>query len=90
MHVGLFFVTFHDPYSSGNRDMSILGIGGDSTPKVQPNPAPPSRSDAEIQEAALLERRRRAAAFGRQDTIKTGGQGVTDGVKTNVKVLLGE
>ena len=54
-----------------------------------PPPPPPQRSDQEVQDAALAERRRRAAAVGRASTIKTGGQGVTDGVSAT-KQLLGE
>jgi len=52
-------------------------FGGGSTPQIQPTPAPPTRSDAEVRQAALDARLRRAAAVGRNETIKTSPQIVT-------------
>ncbi len=65
-------------------------FGSPDTPPVEPLPTPPSRSDADVQAAALDTRKRRALATGRSDTIKTSGQGVKDEVTTAPKVLLGE
>ena len=69
--------------------------GNDDEGQRFPDPgpaAPPSRSDAEVQQAALDERRRRGAASGRESTIATSGQGVltTDEHKSAAKTLLGE
>ena len=64
-----------------------------SSPKIPdptPAPAPPSRSDAEVREAALAARQRAAAASGRASTIKTSGKGVTDEDTPALKKLLGE
>ena len=64
-----------------------------SSPKIPdptPAPAPPSRSDAEVREAALAARRRAASASGRESTIKTSGKGVTDEDTPALKKLLGE
>ena len=61
-----------------------------SQPAVEPLPPPPTKSDAEVQQAALDVRRRRAGAIGRSDTIKTSGQGVVDGADTVSTQLLGE
>jgi hypothetical protein len=64
-----------------------------SSPSPPPPPAPPpppTRSDAEVQDAAMKERQRRAAAIGRNETIRTSGQGVTDGVQPAANKLLGE
>lgn len=49
----------------------------------------PTVSDQEVQDAAVKERLRLAAAKGRSSTIRTSGQGVTDEVTPNVKRLLG-
>ena len=54
-----------------------------------PAPAPPTRSDADVQAAALEARQRRAGAIGRSETIKTSGSGVTDEVASVSKTLLG-
>ncbi len=69
--------------------MTGLFGGNEPAPVIQ-TPLPPTRSDAEIQQAALDVRRRRAAAAGRSSTIKTSGQGVTDEFTSPIKVLLGE
>lgn len=68
------------------------GLFGGSTPPAPPPPPPPppSRSDADIQSAALAARLRRAKAVGRSETIKTSGQGVLDETSTPTKQLLGE
>ena len=65
-------------------------FGAPDTPDVEPLPTPPSRSDAEVQAAALDERKRRGMAQGRSSTILTSGQGVKDEVTTKSKTLLGE
>ena len=65
------------------------GLFGGSSPAPLPPPEPPSRSDADIQTAALEARQRRAAATGRSETILTSGQGVTDETNTPTKKLLG-
>lgn len=49
---------------------------------------PPSRSDAEVQAAAMDERKRRRALLGRSSTNLTGDQGVT-GAATTSRALLG-
>jgi hypothetical protein len=64
-------------------------FGGGSKMQAPTPPPPPTRSDADIQAAALKARLRRAAALGRSETIKTSGQGVTDEVNTPTKQLLG-
>ena len=64
-----------------------------SSPKIPdptPAPAPPSRSDEEVREAALRARMRAAGASGRRSTIKTSGKGVTDEATPALKKLLGE
>ena len=67
-------------------------FGGAAPPPPTPPPAPPSRSDAEIRQAAMEARQRRAAATGRSETIATSGSGVKaeDEVISPVKKLLGE
>jgi len=65
------------------------GIFGGSQPALQPLPPPPSRSDADVQAAALATRRRAANASGRASTILTSGQGVRDEVDTRKTVLGG-
>lgn len=65
------------------------GLFGGSQPAPLPPPVPPSRSDADIQSAALEARQRRAAATGRSETILTSGQGVTEDANTTTKKLLG-
>lgn len=65
-------------------------FGGKEPAPITQTPLPPTRSDAEIQQAALDVRRRRASATGRAETIKTSGQGVTDEFTSPVKTLLGE
>lgn len=67
------------------------GLISSPTPTAPvPLPPPPTQSDAEVQDAALAERRRRAAALGRESTINTSGQGVTDEAGTAATKLLGE
>lgn len=65
-------------------------FGGSSAPAPIAPPAPPTRSEADIQAAALEARKRRAAATGRSETIKTSGQGVTDEATVASKKLLSE
>ena len=67
-------------------------FGGAAPPPPTPPPAPPSRSDAEIRQAAMEARQRRASAIGRSETISTSGSGVKaeDEVISPVKKLLGE
>lgn len=65
------------------------GLFGGDTPTPEPIPEPPSRSDAEIQSAALDARMRRASATGRAETILTSGQGVDEDKSTKVTKLLG-
>lgn len=60
------------------------------TPKVPDLQAAPAKSDAEVQAAALLERKRAAAARGGASTILTGGQGDVSTAPISRKVLLGE
>jgi hypothetical protein len=64
-------------------------FGGGSSPAVQQAPPPPTRSDAEVRQAALDTRLRRAAAQGRSATIRTGPQGVTEDAPVATKTLLG-
>lgn len=65
-------------------------FGGGSSPAPVAPPEPPTRSDAEVRQEALLERQRRARATGRSETIKTSPQGVTESADTASKKLLGE
>jgi len=50
----------------------------------------PEKSDQEVRDEELKERRRRAAAKGRQSTILTGGQGVQGEDTGGKKTLLGQ
>lgn len=61
-----------------------------SAPTPPPPPEPPEKSDAEVQEAALQERLRRARQRGRAANILTGNQGVTGDAPAVQKTLLGE
>lgn len=63
-------------------------FGSPSIPSVQPAVAPPSRSDAEVQDAAARERQRRRALVGRSSTNLTGDEGVL-GTATTQRSLLG-
>lgn len=64
-----------------------------ASPSIPSAPPPaPTQSDAEVQAAALAERRRAANAKGRASTILTGGEGDTTGApvaKPALKNLLG-
>lgn len=64
----------------------IMCFMGTSTPAVQPAP---TKSDAEIQDAAMKERDRARRAKGRASTILTGGEGDTSTTPTGPKKLLG-
>ncbi len=64
-------------------------FGGGSPAPVAP-PEPPTRSDAEVRQEALLERQRRSAAVGRSATIKTSPSGVTEDAPVATKKLLGQ
>ena len=48
-------------------------FGGGNDPAPIPPPLPPSRSDADVQTAALEARQRRASATGRTETIMSKG-----------------
>ena len=61
-----------------------MSFGGGAPAAI---PAPPTRSDAEVQEAALQERRRRANARGRASSILTSGQGVESAPTAKVRLL---
>ena len=61
-------------------------FGGGAPPAPIAAPEPPSRSDAEIQTAALEARQRRASATGRTETIISKG---ADEEHTTAKKLLG-
>jgi len=65
-------------------------FGGGATPAIVEPPAPPTRSDAEVQQSALDERLRRARAVGRSATIKTSPSGVADADTGAAKTLLGQ
>mgnify|MGYP003111024517 FL=1 len=58
-------------------------------PPPMPAPVVPTRSDADIRAARENERKRRLAAAGRQSTILTSGQGVTEEATTTKSTLLG-
>lgn len=64
-----------------------MGFGG--SPRVPRPKPPPGRSAAEVQEAELLERRRRALARGRASTILTQFGAPLTGTVSK-KTLLGE
>jgi len=70
--------------------MGGLFGGGGSTPAPIPPPPPPTRSEKDVQLAALEARQRRAGATGRTETVLTSGSGVTDEKAPTVKKLLGE
>jgi len=61
-------------------------FGGGAMPAPVPAPVPPSRSDADVQTAALEARQRRASATGRSETILSKG---ADEENTTSKKLLG-
>jgi hypothetical protein len=76
------------------RSMRLYGGGGKSSPKP-PDPPPPMRPAAAeeqqmMDETRQRERRRQASAMGRESTMLTGGQGVTDAATTESKTLLGQ
>ena len=64
-------------------------FGGGGSPQIMQQPEPPTRSDADVRSAALAERKRRAMATGRAETIKTSPQGVTEQAQIVSKTLLG-
>jgi hypothetical protein len=61
-------------------------FGGGVAPTPIAPPAPPSRSDADVQAEALATRQRRAAATGRTETILSSG---ADEENVTAKKLLG-
>ena len=72
-----------------------VGGGGYSAPApVAPPPLPqivaPIEANTEARAAGDEERRRRATAQGRSDTILTGGTGLEDQAQTGGKKLLGQ
>lgn len=84
-----------DAFQPIGRSMRLYGGGGKgSAPKPADPPPPPRPSAAEEQQitdqARTAERRRQAAAMGRESTMLTGGQGVTDTATTASKTLLGQ
>tara|TARA_R100000700_G_C3166473_1_gene141532 strand:+ start:1055 stop:1282 length:228 start_codon:yes stop_codon:yes gene_type:complete len=58
-------------------------------PPPMPPPPAPTRSDADIRATRDNERKRRLAAAGRQSTILTSGQGITEDATANRPTLLG-
>ena len=66
-------------------------FGGGSAPAPIPPPTPPSRSEKDVQLAALEARQRRAGATGRTETILTSGAGISDedDIAPATKTLLG-
>jgi len=59
-------------------------------PPPPPPPIPvPARDDPAVSQANRDARRRRQLAAGRQSTLMTGGQGVTEDANTGAKTLLG-
>jgi hypothetical protein len=69
--------------------MGFLMPKAPSIPAPPPPPPPPSQSNAEVQDAALSARRRKALASGRSANILTGGQGVLSTDTTSSSTLLG-
>ena len=65
--------------------MSFL-VGAPTIPPPIAAPVPPSRSDADVQSAALATRLRRAQALGRTETIVSSG---ADEENNTTKILLG-
>lgn len=59
-------------------------------PKLAPQPPVPTINNAEIQQAADRNRRRRANAYGFTDTIQTSPLGVTAPATAQPKTLLGQ
>ena len=60
-----------------------------SAPAVQALPATPTEQDPAVQSAVNAERRRQAAALGRQSTILSGPAGAMAPATTATKTLLG-
>ncbi len=85
-----------DAFQPTGRSMRLYGGGGGkgSAPKPADPPPQPRPHSAEEQQAVdaqrTTERRRMAAAEGRQATMLTGGEGVTDSATTATKTLLGQ
>lgn len=66
--------------------------GGGSAPEVKPAPIAPAivapiEADVTAKTASDQERKRRQAAYGRSDTLLTGGLGVLDNAQTGRKTL---
>ena len=64
-------------------------IFGGSKQSAPAPTSPPTKTDAEVKEAASKERKRLLAKQGRESTILTGGQGVEDEANIKKKKLLG-
>lgn len=67
------------------------GFFGGGPKEPAPPPPPPERSDAEVRQAALDQRLRRARSIGRRETIQNigGGAGLDTDNTAAVKTLLG-
>jgi len=61
----------------------------DRPPPPPPPISVPARDDPAVSQANRDSRRRRQLAAGRQSTLMTGGQGVTEDANTGSKSLLG-
>lgn len=73
----------------------VYGGGGGKGSTSAPPPPPPPRPEAAEEQAAVessreKERRRQAMAAGRESTMLTGGQGVTEAAPVATKSLLGQ
>jgi len=66
-------------------------ISTPSMPDMPPPPPPPSpKADPQVQKNIERERKRLAAAFGKEDTILTSGKGLlTKAARTAKKSILG-
>lgn len=64
-------------------------FGSSKPPPLPPAPAPPTNADPSVQAASEEARANAAAAYGRQSTILTSGQGDTSTPALVKKTLLG-
>jgi hypothetical protein len=67
----------------------LFGGAAPMPPAPLPAPEAPKKSDAEIMASRENERKRRLAAAGRQSTVLTSGQGVTEEATVTKPTLLG-
>jgi hypothetical protein len=67
----------------------LMCIFNPTVPKITPPPVKNDEGD-QVNRGIEAERRRRAAAYGREDTVATGSQGLLGAAPVAKKKLLGE